>query len=47
VTEVLTRRTLILPLFHDMDDGQLGRVAGDLRSALLRHHPHPEPQLWN
>ena len=47
VTEVLTRRTLILPLFHGMDEGQLGRVAGALRSALLRHHSHPEPQLWS
>ena len=47
VTEALTRRTLILPLFHGMDQGQLGRVADALRSALLRHHSHPEPQLWN
>jgi dTDP-4-amino-4,6-dideoxygalactose transaminase len=27
VTERLTRRSLVLPLFHGMEDGQLERVA--------------------
>ena len=34
VTEDLTRRTLILPLFHDMTAGEQGTVVDALKAAL-------------
>jgi dTDP-4-amino-4,6-dideoxygalactose transaminase len=46
MTERLSRRTLILPLFHGMDDGQLGRVADTLTRALLHKDSDREPQPW-
>jgi perosamine synthetase len=33
ITERLTRRSLILPLFHELTDGQQARVADALRDA--------------
>jgi dTDP-4-amino-4,6-dideoxygalactose transaminase len=45
VTERLTRRTLILPLFHGMNDEQLDRVADALTRA-LRHDSYREHQQW-
>jgi dTDP-4-amino-4,6-dideoxygalactose transaminase len=37
VTEVLTRRSLILPLFHGMEHTHVERVAGALSRAVERH----------
>jgi perosamine synthetase len=41
-TETLTRRSLILPLFPGMTEGQQQRVVGALRAALTGHPGSPE-----
>ena len=42
VTERLTRRSLILPMFHAMTDAQLDRVARALARAVAQPAAHPE-----
>jgi dTDP-4-amino-4,6-dideoxygalactose transaminase len=44
VTERLTRRSLILPLFHAMSDAQLERVAEALTRAVAQHADRAEHQ---
>ena len=47
VTERLTRRSLILPLFHAMADAQLERVTEALERAVAQPAGHAEGQPWS